>query len=118
MIKIGGVSFYINFEGLDALISSDKSLEAQEVSETSTKELFDESGKTVNKEITVRKYPKGKEIDGARYDCLGSLLEIILNGEAEIDDSLGIDRALNAMPLNWKIAFNTLTKYEILKSVK
>jgi len=114
MIDLGGINYYIDFEALDALISTDKSLEAQQVTEVEKKEYTDENGKVMSADITTKTYPKSKEIDGARYDCMGMMLQIIMNTDIEIDDTLGVDRGFAAMPLNWKIAFNTLKKNGVL----
>jgi len=108
MIDLGGINYYIDFEALDNLISTDKSLEAQEVTEVETEESLDDSGKITSSKVTTRTYPKSKEIDGARYDCMGMMLQIIMNTDIEIDDTLGVERGFASMPLNWKIAFNTL----------
>jgi hypothetical protein len=35
--------------------------------------------------------------------------------EEEKDDSLGLDRVLEKRPLSYRIAFNTLLEYNILK---
>lgn len=114
MIDVGGITYYIDFEALDRLIATDKSLEAQDVTEIKKKEVFGDNNEVIHTEVTTRTYPKSKEIDGARYDCMGLMLQIIMNSETEIDDTLGIDRGFAAMPLNWKIAFNTLKKYGVL----
>lgn len=117
MIEVGGKIYQINFEALDKLITSDKSLDAQDVVETKVIKQLDESGNITSSSIISKTYPKGKEIDGARYDCVGIMIQVIMNTDAEIDDTLGIDRGLQAMPLNWKIAFNTLKKYNILEVI-
>ena len=119
MVSIGGVSYYVDFNALDVAIKiEDKIGDKGDVNEQEIKEVFGEDDKQVSKIITTKVYPKGKEIDGARYDYVGLMLQIIMNTDTEIDDTLGIDRALDGMPLNWKIAFNTLTKYGILVAIE
>jgi len=118
MIESGGITYYIDFDALDTVIATDKSLEAQDVTETKTKEYLDDKGKVMSTDVTTRTYPKSKEIDGARYDCIGLMLQVIMNGDAEIDDTLGMDRGLAGMPLNWKIAFNTLKNCGVLKAIE
>lgn len=118
MIESGGITYYIDFDELDKVIATDKSLEAQDVTEVKKKKHLDDNDKVITTEVTTRTYPKSKEIDGARYDCIGLMLQVIMNGETEIDDTLGMDRGLAAMPLNWKIAFNTLKNCGILKAIE
>ena len=114
MIDVGGIIYHIDFEALDKLIAVDESLKAQDITETEIKEYFDKDGELLSTDKISKTYLKSKEIDGARYDCMGLMLQIIMNTDAEIDDTLGIDRGFAAMPLNWKIAFNTLTHYGVL----
>ena len=116
LISIGGVNYYINFEALDALISNDESLAAKEVSEKEIKTFRDNVGAIISSEEIIRTYQKNKEIDGARYDSMGLMLNILLTTDFELDDALGLNRGLMNAPLNWKIAFNTLLKYNVLIS--
>lgn len=118
MIDVGGMIYYINFDALDKLITTDDTLSAQDVSDIKTKEFIDVDGKVYKKIRNTSTYRKSKEIDGARYDCMGLMLQIIMNTDVEIDDTLGVDRGLAEMPLNWKIAFNTLQHYGILVTIE
>jgi hypothetical protein len=43
------------------------------------------------------------------------MVEILLDFEDESDASLGAERALEKTPLSYKLAFNTLYNYGILK---
>jgi len=114
MINIGGTMYYINFEALDELISTDDSLKAQEIKETENKESYDDKGNLISSVLTTKTYLKSKEIDGARYDCVGLMLQIIMNSDVELDGTLGFERALKSQPLNWQIAYNTLIHNGIL----
>jgi hypothetical protein len=109
MIEFGETLYWIDLTALDRLISNDASLKAQNLKETET--ITKENGDTIT---TTKEYPKSKEIDGAMYDLVRMLLEIVLLREDEMDVSLGTDRALNDLPLNVKIAFNTLIENKIL----
>jgi len=56
------------------------------------------------------------EVDTTKYELLRLLLDIVMDDvEEEKDDSLGIDRVLEKRPLSYRIAFNTLLEYNILK---
>ena len=55
-----------------------------------------------------------KQIDSTRYETLRLMLDIILSYDIEIDDSLGFKRGVNKMPINVKIAMNTLIEYGVL----
>jgi len=45
------------------------------------------------------------------------MLEIIYSYNEDLDDSLGTERALNKTTISFKIAFNTLQYYGILKTL-
>ena len=44
-------------------------------------------------------------------------LEIILTYNEEVDDAMGLERALVDTTIPFKVAFNTLLNYEILKEI-
>jgi predicted Rossmann fold flavoprotein len=57
-----------------------------------------------------------KEIDFTKFELLRTMLDVVIDymGE-ETDTSLGAERDLESTPLSYKIAFNTLYNYGILK---
>ena len=115
MIEFGGKYYMIDLDALDEIISKEESLKAQDIIETDVaQETVNGNLKTIT---TTRTIPKGKEIDGAMYDTIRLMLEIVMTREDDMDDTLGLDRALDSMPFNYKIAFNTLIKYKILTAV-
>ena len=97
----------------DSVISK---LEQKDVNETETKTTYIQGG-VEKTEITERSYYKGREIDISRYETYRTLMEILLTYNEESDDALGPEKALHSTPLPFKIAFNTLVKYGILKEL-
>ncbi len=43
------------------------------------------------------------------------MIEVLIDYDDEIDDSLGADRALSKTPISYKLAFNTLFNCGVLK---
>ncbi|NIQ16122.1 MAG: hypothetical protein GTO02_17540 [Candidatus Dadabacteria bacterium] len=117
MIQFGEKTYYIDLEVIDKLVDNDESLAAQNLSELQTVEFYDEKGQLTGKEVTTRTYAKGKEIDASKYGTIMGFVETVMNYDDEIDETLGIERGLNASPLSFKIAFNTLLRYNILKEL-
>lgn len=120
MLDIGGSVYVINFKAIDKLLNEDKTLGNREVEESETKEVYEydaEKGEEVyiGKEVYTKKYEKGKEIDMTRYEMIRMLFEVLLTFNEEFDDELGFERALGDAPLPFKISFNTLVEYGILK---
>ena len=86
------------------------------VSLTEVKSVMDTKGKIVAAETTVTTSLRGKEIDAPKYDILRMLIEVLIDyDDDESDTSLGSERALEKTPLSYKLAFNTLFNYGILK---
>jgi hypothetical protein len=117
MIEFGGITYRINLEKTSELLVSDESLKAGDVTETKVEETYDEKGKLESKVVTTNTYPKSKEFDAPRFEVLGSMFQILLNFNEEVDDTLGVDRILEGSSLPFRIAFNTLLSYGILEEI-
>lgn len=118
VLEFGGVAYYIDFEGIDNMLkTNDPDLSSREIEETETETTYINEGitKTV---VKTKKYHKSREIDLARYETYRYLLEIILTYIWEYeDDTMGVELGLKDTSLSFKIAFNTLVNYGILKEL-
>lgn len=118
VLEFGGLSYYVDFNGIDNMLKSeDPDLESKDIEETETETTYINGGleKTI---VKTRGYHKGREVDLARYETYRMLIEILLTYNEESEDGvLGIERSLSKTPLSFKIAFNTLVKYGILKAL-
>lgn len=114
MLSFDGTNYFINLERIDEIIGADESLKATVLEDIETKTFYDAEGKVTSYDVTSRKYHKSKEIDGAKYETINMMLQIIMQEGEPIDDTLGSDRAFAEMPFNYKIAFNTLLHFGIL----
>ena len=116
MIDIGGTIFKIDLDAFsDVLLTnedSDMSIE------TETIVNYDNVGAPINTTISSREFEKDKQIDGPKYDVLRMCLEIIFTYHEEVDDAMGITKALESTTIPFKVAFNTLLSYGILKEVE
>jgi hypothetical protein len=115
MIDIGGTTFIIDLERYGEVISSQTEPKGNEVE---TKETLDSTGTVLSTVTTSREYDRAKEIDAPKYDLLRMCLEIILTYDDEIDDSMGLTRGLEKTTISFKVAYNTLLNYGILKEVE
>lgn len=117
MIEIGGVEYYIDLDNLDKVIIS-KTNKGKTIIETETKTVVDSDGEIISTEIIKRETERPREINMAKYETVRTLIEIILTTLDEIDDELGIDRALGDLPLPFKLSFNTLIGHGIINERK
>jgi len=117
MLTIAGISYSIDFDVLDKILTLQETTLSKEVEETETKEVYDSENKFVGKEILTKRYIKGKEIDGTKYEVIRFLIEMIFSNNEEFDDTLGLDRALSNTSIGFKISFNTLLDMGIIKEL-
>ena len=55
-------------------------------------------------------------VDVAKYEMLRDMIAIVLQTADDIDEKLGM-MSLNSLPVSFKLAYNTLIHYDILKEV-
>lgn len=118
MIKIGDETYYFDIDVIDKLISIPATKQNKESIITEEIIVFDNDGNTTGKEIHKTISEKSKEVDGAKYETIRLLIEIVLDYDEEIDDSLGSDRAFSKTNIPFKMAFNTLLNYGIIKEIE
>ncbi len=107
MLTFGDSVYYIDFDNIDKLLTSDESLKAGKTTETieSTVKINDELEKT---KTTIKSTPKGREVDLTRYEIFKGFLEVLLMNMEEGEEILGTHTALKDASLGFKISFNTL----------
>lgn len=66
--------------------------------------------------ITVKEYDKQLEIDTTKYNMVNTMIEVLFNQDpGDLDFSMGIDKALENAPTGFRIAFNTLESFGLIK---
>lgn len=114
MIEFGGTIYHIDLEAMEKVI--EKNLPIGEIKTKELKTYLDENGKIVSAEIYEQSSERLPEVNPAKYDFVRLLLEIVMDDDQEeTDATLGTERILDKTPLSYRIAFNTLLKYGILK---
>jgi len=115
-LEFGGVNYYVDFDALDSLLDIDKKNTKKNVIETETIISYDNENNIIGKTVTKRENERNKEINLASYETLRLLMEVIFSYQNEdMDDTLGAQRALDSSTLPFKLSFNTLIKYGIIK---
>ena len=117
MIDIGGSVFMIDLNAFSSVLATKDESEGKSYEiETSTN--YDSAGQPIGTTVISREFEKGKEIDGPKYDILRMCLEILFTYNEEVDDAMGLAKALESTSIPFKVAFNTLLDYGILKEVE
>lgn len=113
---IGGTIFKIDLDAFNNALAtketSDKKIEVETFS------TFDSDGKLIGFTVKNVELERGIEIDGPKYDLLRMCLEIIFTYSEDVDDAMGVNKALESTTIPFKIAFNTLISYGILTEVE
>jgi hypothetical protein len=113
MIEFGGTIYYIDLGALDKALAPVK---PNDIVKTNEKKIIkDGDGNITSIEEYASSALRGKEIDAAKFEVIRTMIEVILDYEDESDASLGSERALETTPLSYKLAFNTLYNYGIIK---
>jgi hypothetical protein len=115
MIEFGGVIYYIDINAFDKAVTTPNNKTKEKVTQSDKKIVTDENGRVIGTETLEHIHERGKEIDAAKYEVLRLMLEVLVDYDEEFDVSLGADRALDKASLSYKLAFNTLYNYGILK---
>lgn len=115
MIEFGGILYYIDLDAFEDAISTKKPSEEDTVSSTETITKTANDGSVEYIKQIVATVPKVREVDITKFEIVRNLLDVVLDYDDESDTSLGADRALEKTSLSYKIAFNTLYEYGIIK---
>lgn len=118
MIEFGGVLYYFDVDSLENIITIKNTYDSDKIVSVTTTKYYDSEGKETHSEMVQTSTERDREIDATKYDMLRMCFEVLIDYNEESDDTLGADRALEKTPLAYKLAFNTLLNYGILKEVE
>ncbi len=114
------MAYYIDFDAIDKFITipnKNKNSIIQEEEVTIIYEYLESEQKEIpiSKEVKTRAFPASKEIDSVKYELIMNMVETILTANEEIDDKIGMGRALQNTNVALSLAFTTLVEFGILK---
>lgn len=115
MIEFGGVTYYIDIDALQKVVIPKGVKPSDKVKTSDIKTVTNEEGKIVGTETIESIRERGIDIEIVKYDTVRLLLETVIDYNEDVDDSMGADRALEKTDLSFKLAFNTLYHYGIIK---
>ena len=93
MIEIFGEMYYLDLTALDDLVEIKKGPKSE----------GDEEG------------DEGQQFSLIKYDILKIMIEVVMSEREEMDNNLGVIKT-SELSLPFKMAFNTLLKYNIIKT--
>jgi len=117
MIEFGGIIYQLDLDALNEAIKI-KGQNSKDIVERVEKTYTNEKGEVTGGEILETFRGRFPLLDSNKYEIIRMLIDILMDDvDEEPDDSLGIERALSKKPVSYRIAFNTLKNYKILKEI-
>ena len=113
MIDFGGITYYIDIDAFDDVVALKNN--SEKIVTTHLRKTYNQFNEIIETREFITSTDRDRELNTARYEILRTMLEVIVDTGDDFDDSLGIDRALESSTLGFKLAFNTLLQYGILK---
>ncbi len=111
MLDFCGEKLYVDVEELDKFLV----LKSSDEDNVTITENFNEQNELISRTVITDKIEKSKQYDSVKYDLIRHFFESLSMEMQDIDESLGIKKVSDKMPLPTKLAFNTLAGYGILK---
>lgn len=113
MIEFGGIQFFIDINKIGTVIALKKNNDDTTIIETETTTDIEDglTTTTKTKQIVTN---NTKDVDNIKYDVIKTMIEVLVDNDDELDDTLGTQRALSSTSLGYKLAFNTLYNCGIL----
>jgi hypothetical protein len=99
MLEVLGEKYYIDFKGLETEVN------IPFIVKKNLKKIVEE---TVEEPI--------QQINVVKFETIKMMLEVVLTEREEMDDNLGVVTSKN-LSLPFRIAFNTLLRYGIIKYI-
>ena len=115
MLDYGSTLYYSDITAFEKAVTSNGYKSKDKITTTETTTLSDADGKIINVEQTTITTDRPREIDGSKFELLRTMLEVLIDLEDDGDTTLGAERALAKTSFSYKLAFNTLYNYGILK---
>ncbi len=118
MIEIFGETYFIDFEELNNFLISDNTFNPnKKVNEIEITTNYDPKGNIIGQSEVKYEKDKPKEINVVRYDIIRGLIDDLGSSDGEEDEVLGAAN-LNKTSIRFKLAYNTLVYYDILKKFR
>jgi hypothetical protein len=128
-LEFGGNAFYIELNSILETIKIEPNVEIPEPRPVVEPKVEVKSIKKVKSKKLVDPEPSMEEeilegmsdmggavqIDISKWEILKLMLEVIMSNQNEVDDKLGMTGLNNGTSIPFKLAFNTLLRYDILK---
>ncbi len=105
---------YLDFAGKELIVDFDK---LSEMVRATNPLMRDEKGNILKDDDGKVILDDALHVDVTKYEMLRDMLSTVLQGTDEIDEKLGV-MALHYLPVSFKLSYNTLIHYDILREIE
>jgi len=109
LFKIAGNQYYLDLNALSEFIHIEKTESVDDILGEAKKELED-SQESIQSEETYAQL-----IDITKWETTKVLIESILTEQGPVDEAMGVKKLEDQLSIPFKLSFNTLLKYKIIK---
>jgi hypothetical protein len=114
MIELFGGSYIIDLDNLQDYVYTKTDMVS---TENKVEQYVNQDGDVTNQTITKTDVPVNKEFNTPKYEMVREFIMFIMDYSETIDETMGVKRGLMATSPGFKLAFNTLRQYNILKEI-
>jgi len=107
LFDIAGTEYYFDLDELSQFIRIENG--------DSTEDLLGEINDEPIESEEIEPPIEGQIIDITKWETTKALIECILSENSIVDEAMGVTKLSNQLTIPFKISFNTLLKYNIIK---
>lgn len=110
LFNIAGNKYYLDLETLSSFIRYEKTESVDDILGEAKKELESNGQEETQSDETY-----GQMIDITKWETTKVLIESILTEQGPVDEAMGVTKLESQLSIPFKLSFNTLLKYKIIK---
>jgi hypothetical protein len=111
LFDIAGGKYYFDLNELSQFIRIEKSETVDDILGEAKKELVENE----SEEDEILPDPYSQIIDVTKWETTKVMIESVLTEHGQVDEKMGFAKLSDQLSIPFKISFNTLLKYKIIK---
>ena len=113
--EIAGGKYYFDLDELSQFIRIEKPESVDDILGEAKKELENKNNENDNEEEEVQADLYTQIIDVTKWETTKVMIESVLSEQGPVDEAMGYNGMSKQLSIPFKLSFNTLLKYQIIK---
>ena len=113
--EIAGSKYYFDLDELSQFIRIEKPESVDDILGEAKKELENKNNENDNEEEEVHADLYTQIIDVTKWETTKVMIESVLSEQGPVDEAMGYNAMGKQLSIPFKLSFNTLLKYQIIK---